>query len=134
MLTRADAREAIHGAYKYSQGALFDGKYVLLEESGIPKLAGWFHEIQQNMDFAGVGVIKNVSDCDDIAATAVALRRMLPAPFSPLAVKQLVQIPGGNYHMDTAWATNNGWYVIEPQDGQTWRLEDYPNTIIRAYY
>lgn len=109
------------------RGDLHDAVYCALRFEDMPRVANWLGEVHDAMDFAGFGYRESVSDCDDIAALAMALRRLLPLPRTPLAVRQSVHLRGGGLHMDNAFFTEEGWVMVEPQTGEYWTAEEYPH-------
>ena len=133
-ITPRGARSLAERAYSSVHGDLWDSKYTNIRAASISKLSNWLWEVQKNMDFAGKGYRSHISDCDDIARFALALRRMLDLKYSPVAVKQLVDRGGDVLHMDTAWYTDQGWYCIEPQTGEYWPLLNYPNTVLKVFF
>lgn len=129
-LTRAGAFFQLEQQYGQGvRGDLHDTLYAGLDGDCAEALAGWLGEVQASLEFAGFGYKSSVSDCDDIAAMAMAVRRLLPLEYTPLAVRQSVRLPDGGLHMDVAFFLANGWVVIEPQTGEWWWPKEYPHEV-----
>lgn len=129
-LTRSGASRQLQQQYgRNVRGDLHDALYAGLDDDAAEALAGWLGEVHSSLDHAGFGYKASVSDCDDIAAMAMAVRRLLPTDYTPLAVRQSVHLPDGGLHMDVAFFMANGWIMIEPQTGEWWPAADYPRDI-----
>ena len=112
---------------------------ILADRRELRRLARWLWQVEGAFENAGYGYRVPLSDCDDSAAFALSLRRMLPTGAPLLAARVTVRLRepalgiGAGLHMSTAWAVDEDWSIVEPTTGLTSRLAEYEPDVLRHH-
>ena len=112
-----------------------DPTYAMLSTDSVGWVGDWLRRVRRHLRARGYGYQLHDRDCDDMAMLAIALRQLLRTErAAPLAVRLTVRLQDGNYHMTTAWSSDRGWQILEPQTGERTPLADYPHKILGAFF
>ena len=112
---------------------------VLADKREVGRLARWLWQVEGAFANAGYGYEVPISDCDDSAALALGLRRMLRTDAPLLAARITVRLQqptlgiAAGLHMSTAWATEEDWHIVEPATGLHCPIAEYRPAILRHH-
>lgn len=116
---------------------LLDAVYEEVDFYEMKKFNNWFSEFKFHNGVMPIDQKENL-DCDNFALLYKSLfsisRYKSDTPKEPAVGLVIVEqkrpfagIPEGLLHMLNIVFTNRGWYIFEPQTGESILLEDYPN-------
>ena len=116
---------------------LLDKSYAEVDFYDMKKFNSWFSNFKFNNGVMAIDQKENL-DCDNFALFYKSLfsisRYKAGKAKEPAVALVIVEqkfpfggIPSGDLHMLNLIFTNNGWYIFEPQTGESIILEDYVN-------
>ena len=132
----------IHEAHaaitKHSPNCVFSGqkdmRFIVVPHSALKEVIAWTLRLQNQLG----GFISESRDCDDFAdafdcavSWMAAKARISAAPLvgniSVRQVQSFAGVPQGGGHALNCVMTDQGLYIVEPQNGQACHIDEYPN-------